>query len=58
MFCQSQAFLAQKKPEKATFCQAFFDFRKKPMMLKKTEFQNLASKKLNWQLWREKDEVS
>ena len=34
MFFQNQAFPTEKKPEKARFCLAFFDFQKKPKALK------------------------
>jgi len=34
---------------KPLYCLAFFDFQKKSKMFIKAEFQNLASKKPNWQ---------
>jgi len=37
MFFQRQAFLTEKKPESARFCLAFFDFQKKPKVLKKSQ---------------------
>ena len=37
MFFQSQAFLTEKKPEKNWFCLAFFEFQKKPKVLKKSQ---------------------
>jgi len=47
-FARAKSF-RQKKVRKAGFCLAFFEFQKKPSALKKPEFQNLASKRLNWQ---------
>ena len=47
MFLQSQAFLN----EKSQILSGFFYFPKKPKVLKKPEFQNLASKKSNWEPW-------
>jgi len=45
MLCQSQAF----PTEKSQILSGFFYFHNKPSALKKPEFQNLASKKPNWQ---------
>jgi len=47
MFFQSQAFPTEKKPDFAWI----FLFPKKLNVFKKPEFQNLVSKKPNWQLW-------
>ena len=49
MFCQSLAYPTENKPDRARFF-GFFYFQKKPnVFVKKPEFQNLASKKPNWQ---------
>jgi len=49
MFCQSQAYPTENKPEKARIFWLFY-FEKKPKVFEKQpEFQNLASKKPNWQ---------
>jgi len=49
MFFQNQVLPTEIKPEKVRFCLAFLICKKKPKVFKKPEFQNLASKKPNWQ---------
>jgi len=49
MFCQSQAYPTENKPEKARFFWVFLFQKKAKGVHKKPEFQNLASKKPNWQ---------
>jgi len=49
MFCQSQAYPTENKPEKVRLFWLFSISKKSPMCSKKSEFQNLASKKPNWQ---------
>jgi len=44
MFFQRQAFLTEKKPESARFCLAFFDFQKKPKVLKKARISKAGFK--------------
>ena len=49
MFCQSQAYPTDNKPEKARIFWLFY-FQKKPKVFKKQpEFRDLTSKKPNWQ---------
>ena len=48
MFFQSQAFPPEKKPEKAKFCLAFFDFQKKPKVFKKSQ---------NIKIWLQKSQI-
>jgi len=44
-------YCSEKIQKKAKFRLAFFIFEIKPNTLKKPDFQNLASKKPNWQFW-------
>jgi len=45
MFCQSQAFTTEKKPEKAKFCLAFSDFQKSQRCSKEVRISNSGFKK-------------
>jgi len=48
MFFHSQAFQTENKSERARFCLAFFDFKKKSKVLKKSQY---------FKIWLQKSQI-